>query len=354
MISQLHWQETRDSRPDAAPSCLLSGTWEQEWVTQPVSICIWHVILCCDWICHSWKYVVCVFPPCSIGVLIPIWGTRALAHCHIALVQLCVLWTHCSGVNSTASTTLPRHGPSGPAGFPSFEDLSRTEMSFWCTFLIDCWTHAWHRWFGLYLNQDAERGHSIAVHALHPCQCNASRELNLSASRLRLASNVRFVKQHPMNFMTGRKAESGCLQAVLLPVYGSAAVWDGVDAKYLWYSSHTPLPLQHVSSFYWWVSLWGHHMRLGRSSIVQRLPAQVLLNTFRRLQCIEVSCLDMFGPGSTLGPLALTSIASKACELYTFRSQTVWVQERFIHICILYIYKNYIELYRIIRYHKII
>lgn len=30
-------------------------------------------------------------------------------------------------VNSTASTTLPRHGPSGPAGFPSFEDLSRMQ-----------------------------------------------------------------------------------------------------------------------------------------------------------------------------------------------------------------------------------
>eukprot|EP00438_Fugacium_kawagutii_P013733 Skav210271 [mRNA] locus=scaffold2977:12816:15243:+ [translate_table: standard] len=32
-----------------------------------------------------------------------------------------------SSVNSTASTTLPRQGPSGPAGFPTFEDLSRMQ-----------------------------------------------------------------------------------------------------------------------------------------------------------------------------------------------------------------------------------
>ena len=43
-IQQLHWQETRDSRPDAASSCLLSGnemTWTRTWEKERVlSICI--------------------------------------------------------------------------------------------------------------------------------------------------------------------------------------------------------------------------------------------------------------------------------------------------------------------------
>ena len=53
----------------------------------------------------------------------------------------------------------------------------------------------------------------------------------LSASRLRLVSKVRFVQRDLRNLMTGGKAESGCLQALLLPVHGSA-MCDGVDTKY--------------------------------------------------------------------------------------------------------------------------